>query len=116
MARVLTNSCERRRRQTCQSVVRWSGADASHQPDHEAGRVHRTLVNAGEYPNASAVVRDAIRALQQRRREYARKLEALRAALKVGQDALDRGDFVELDDSELGDYLDSLTASVTRAR
>jgi antitoxin ParD1/3/4 len=37
------------------------------------------IVEAGEYQNASEAVRDALRALQQRRREDALKLEALRA-------------------------------------
>jgi hypothetical protein len=37
------------------------------------------------------------------------KLKALRAQIKVGVDALDRGDFVEVDDADLDDYLDGLT-------
>lgn len=49
--------------------------------------------------------REALRALQQRRREDGLKLEALRAQLKAGVDALDRGDFVELDDASLERYL-----------
>lgn len=67
------------------------------------------VVKAGEYQNASEAVRDALRALQQRRREDALKLKALRAQIKAGIDALDRGDFVEVDDAELDDYLEGLT-------
>jgi antitoxin ParD1/3/4 len=48
--------------------------------------------------------------LQQRRREDALKLKALRVQIKAGVDALDRGDFVEVDDAELDDYLEGLTA------
>jgi antitoxin ParD1/3/4 len=48
------------------------------------------VVEAGEYQNASEAVRDALRALQQRRREDALKLKALRAAIKVGIDELER--------------------------
>jgi antitoxin ParD1/3/4 len=46
--------------------------------------------------------------LQQRRREDALKLKALRAQIKAGVDALDRGDFVE-EDGNLDVYLDGLT-------
>src|SRR5580704_9281944 len=41
------------------------------------------LVKSGEYPNASEAVRDAIRALRQRRREDALKLKALRIQIKA---------------------------------
>ena len=63
------------------------------------------IVEAGEYQNASEAVRDALRVLQQRRREDELKLKALRARLLVGVEALDRGDFVELDETELERYL-----------
>ena len=67
------------------------------------------VVEAGEYQNASEAIRDAIRGLQQRRREDALKLKALRAHVKAGTDALDRGEFVELDASELDPFLERLT-------
>jgi antitoxin ParD1/3/4 len=73
------------------------------------------VVKSGEYQNASEAVRDALRALQQRRREDALKLKALRLQIKVGVDALDRGDFVEVKDSELDDYLENLTAAPAKA-
>src|SRR5437588_2895451 len=66
-------------------------------------------VKAGEYQNASEAVRDALRALQQRRREDALKLKALRVQIKAGVDALDRGDFVEVDDAGLDGFLEGLT-------
>lgn len=47
------------------------------------------VVDNGEYQNASEAVRDAIRALQQRRREDALKLEALRVQVQAGIEALD---------------------------
>jgi antitoxin ParD1/3/4 len=68
------------------------------------------VVKAGEYQNASEAVRDALRVLQQRRREDALKLKALRAQVKAGMDALARGDFVELDEGELDDFLEGLAA------
>ncbi len=57
-------------------------------------------VKSGEYQNASEAVRDALRALQQRRREDALKLEALRKQIDAGVGALDRGEFTEIDDTE----------------
>jgi antitoxin ParD1/3/4 len=76
-----------------------------------------SVVKTGEYQNASEAVRDALRALQQRRREDALKLKALRAQIKAGVDALDRGDFVEVDDGDLEGFLEGLpTPSEQRAR
>jgi antitoxin ParD1/3/4 len=67
------------------------------------------VVKSGEYQNASEAVRDALRALQQRRKEDALKLKALRQQIKAGADALDRGDFVEVDEAELENFLDGLS-------
>ena len=67
-------------------------------------------VEAGEYQNASEAVRDALRVLQQRRREDALKLKALRLQVKAGVEALDRGEFTEIADADLDDYLDGLPA------
>jgi antitoxin ParD1/3/4 len=66
------------------------------------------VVKTGEYQNASEAVRDALRALQQRRREDALKLRALRLHIKIGADALDRGEFVEVDEADLETYLEEL--------
>jgi antitoxin ParD1/3/4 len=75
------------------------------------------VVEAGEYQNASEAIRDALRVLQQRRREDSLRLKALRAQIKVGADALERGDFDEVDDAGLDGYLERLkTPSPTRAR
>ncbi len=76
-----------------------------------------SVVKAGEYQNASEAVRDALRVLQQRRREDALKLKVLRMQVKAGVDALERGDFVEVDDRALDGYLEALPAtSGKRAR
>lgn len=71
------------------------------------------IVESGEYQNASEAVRDALRVLQQRRREDALKLKMLRLQIKVGAEALERGEFIEIKDSDLEDYLNGLTASRT---
>ncbi len=75
-----------------------------------------SVVSAGEYKDASEAIRDAIRALQQRRREDVLKLEVLRAQIKAGVDALDRGEYLELNGSELDAYLAGLTASGEHGR
>jgi len=74
------------------------------------------IVEAGEYQNASEAVRDALRVLQQRRREDGLRLKALRAQLKAGVDALDRGDFSEIDETDLDVFLQRLTTPAKRAR
>ena len=62
-------------------------------------------VKSGEYQNASEAVRDALRVLQQRRREDALKLEALRRQIDAGIEALEGGEFIEVDDNDLDAYL-----------
>ena len=72
------------------------------------------VVEAGEYQNASEAIRDALRALKQRRREDSLKLKILRAHVKAGTDALDRGDFIEVDGADLDGYLERLTTPAAR--
>ena len=67
------------------------------------------VVEAGDYQNASEAIRDALRVLQQRRKEDSFRLKVLRAQIKVGIDAIDRGDFAEVDDPDLEGYLEQLT-------
>jgi antitoxin ParD1/3/4 len=76
----------------------------------EQDKFVETVVQSGEYQNASEAMRDALRVLQQRRKEDALKLKALRAQLKAGTTALDRGDYVEIEDADLDAYLEELTA------
>jgi antitoxin ParD1/3/4 len=52
---------------------------------------------------------DAPRALQ-RRRENALKLKVLRMHIKAGVEALERGDFTEVDDGELDTWRDACQA------
>ena len=68
-------------------------------------------VKSGEYQNASETVRDALRALQQRRQEDALKLKALRIQVKAGVEAMERGEFAEVADYDLNRYLERLTVA-----
>ena len=72
------------------------------------------MLKAGVYRNASEAMRDAIRALQQRRAEEALKLDKLRLSLKQGIAALDRGEFTEVEHEDLDAYLDDLAAPAHR--
>src|SRR6266581_1585200 len=72
-----------------------------------------TLVGSGRYQNASEVLRDGLRLVEQREAEDAAKLEALREAARIGLEALDRGEFKEFDSiDDLRSYLDDLSQKV----
>ena len=53
-------------------------------------------ITSGRFSNASEVVREGLRLLEQREEEDRAKLEWLRAAAKEGIDAIERGDYVTL--------------------
>lgn len=72
------------------------------------------LVRSGAYQNASEAMRDAVRALQQRRAEDALKIEALRTQVAIGLADLERGAADEVDDAELDAFLDRLAAPAAR--
>jgi antitoxin ParD1/3/4 len=74
------------------------------------------VVQAGDYQNASEAVRDALRVLQQRRREDALKLKGLRAQLQAGVDALERGEFVQIEERDLNAYVSRLIPTRSRRR
>jgi antitoxin ParD1/3/4 len=65
-------------------------------------------VSSGEYQNASEVVRDGLRLLQQRKREDALKLKELRRAAREGFASIDRGEFISLKRDEIGPFIKSL--------
>ena len=72
-----------------------------------------TLVESGRYQNASEVLRDGLRLVEQRAAEDASKLKALRAAARIGIAALDRGEFKEFESvEELHAYLHDLSEKV----
>ena len=72
-----------------------------------------SLVKSGRYQNASEVLREGLRLLEQREAEGAGKLKALRAAARVGVGALDRGEFKEFRDIEdLQAYLNNLSDKI----
>ncbi|MFN4204814.1 MAG: type II toxin-antitoxin system ParD family antitoxin [Agrobacterium albertimagni] len=68
------------------------------------------MVKAGKYQNASEAMRDAVRGLQQRWKEDELKLTALRKMIRTGAEALDRGNFTEVNDADLDASLDKLAS------
>lgn len=73
-------------------------------------------VRSGRYQNASEAVRDALRVLEQVQHEQAYRLELLRAQVQAGIDALDRGDFVEVDVDQLDAFLSSPRSRLSAPR
>jgi antitoxin ParD1/3/4 len=77
---------------------------------HEQDEFVESIVRAGEYQDANEAIRDALRVFQQRRQENALKLEALRALIRAGANALEKGEFTEVEDSDLVRFLEILAS------
>lgn len=73
-------------------------------------------VSSGEYQNASEVVRDGLRLLQQRKNEESLKLQELRRAVREGFAAIDRGEFVTLRRDDIGPFVRSLGKKRVRGK
>jgi antitoxin ParD1/3/4 len=67
--------------------------------EHQSGLIEK-LVESGRYQNASEVVRDSMRLLEEKEAAYQAKLEKLRAEIQIGIDAYERGEFVTLETEE----------------
>ena len=74
-----------------------------------------SLVEGGRFQNASEVIREGLRLLEQREADLEGKLQALRQAVAVGIAALDRGEYVEFSQPEaLAIHLRDLADRATR--
>lgn len=70
-------------------------------------------VAAGRYQNASEVLREGLRLIEQREVIYQIKLQALRQAVQVGIDDIDAGRFKSFDSAEaLQTHFDALTEEI----
>jgi antitoxin ParD1/3/4 len=75
--------------------------------DHQQQLIE-TLVDSGRYQNASEVLRDGLRLVEQREALEAEKLKVLRKAVDEGWAAVAAGNYVDLNDDELDDYIAGL--------
>ncbi len=55
-----------------------------------------TAIESGQFSNASEVVREGLRLLEQRQQEDKAKIKWLRSAAQQGIDAIERGDYTTL--------------------
>jgi antitoxin ParD1/3/4 len=67
--------------------------------DHQAEMIEE-LVESGHYQNASEVLREGLRLLEERNARHRAKLKALREAARVGIAAIEAGDYEEFDTEE----------------
>ena len=72
-----------------------------------------TLIESGRYQNASEVLRDGLRLIEQREAEEAAKLERFRAAVQIGLDDAEHGRVTRFDSTEdLKHHLDQIAERV----
>ena len=74
-------------------------------------------VNTGHYNSASEVVRAGLHLLEKQEQEYQLKLQALRAAVKAGEDAYHNGDYTEIkSDEDFDKFFSDIDEEISRER
>lgn len=72
-----------------------------------------TLVQSGRYQNASEVLREGLRLVEQRERLDAVRLEALQEAVRKGWADIAAGRYTDLADDQLEDFIGELGLRAT---
>ncbi|KMS60579.1 type II toxin-antitoxin system ParD family antitoxin [Sphingobium baderi] len=75
--------------------------------DHQAELVD-TLVRTGRYQNASEVLREGLRLVEQHAAEDAARLEALKKAAETGWNDIAAGRYTDVADEGLDDFIGAL--------
>ncbi|MCL2455133.1 MAG: type II toxin-antitoxin system ParD family antitoxin [Micrococcales bacterium] len=70
-----------------------------------------SMLASGRYQNASEVLREGLRLVEQRESEDAARLAALRDATAVAWEDVAAGRYVDVADSDLDDFLSRLDAT-----
>ena len=85
--------------------------------EHQEEIIER-LVRSGRYQDASEIVREGLRLLEQREEENVARLEALRQAAQRGAEAFERGEYRQFDSlDDLERYLTERSEpTITRSR
>lgn len=68
-----------------------------------------TMIETGQYQNASEILREGLRLVENNQKSYAARLQAFKDAVQIGEDAFDRGEYRQFSDVE------SLTAYLREA-
>ena len=76
--------------------------------DHQ-NRFLAEILASGRYQNASEVVRDSLRLLEDRERESALRLERLKSALDEGEAAIARGEYEDVAVEDIDGWMARLT-------
>ena len=79
---------------------------------HQDQVIH-DLVQSGRYQNASEVMREGLRLLEQRVAEDTAKIEALRHATSIGIMNLEQGRFTLVNEEDPEHYLEGLSLEAT---
>jgi len=81
--------------------------------DHQHELVE-TLVHSGRYQNASEVLRDGLRLIEERERLEGAKLKALKQAARQGWADVSAGRYTDVEDAQLEDFIGQLGRQAAR--